>query len=431
MMKQRKAWAAVLGVAALGLTGCPGDTLISGGEPFFSIPTEQRPPAGSVLPGSQTPSSGGSTGGGTSGGGTTGPTPTNPTSVSLSGDLRVDALYPKTSQVSVTITNAPKGMLALSAPSTGAQSLTLSWSGQNGLQTLRAFESASAGVSSDQEEKASDLRDRAARYLTAGTPQRQVQAIRTLSKGDIIPLKIDSQSPNISAKVMHLDAGSDGRQRFAILVDTRDESAVFGGSTGTALLDKLAKRLRDPLSGNSGIFKTNRTLFGNDPTTAEATAAGMSIDQEETLFVFSRAVNQDPDPSVDGGENGVLGYFYLGDFASNDPYSNRSKALYLASSSAYDARTSDASLNDLSATIAHELEHLLFSWQRVKAVGLAARGAENESRADAWIDEGLAMYAMAANGFGLESSPGVATRRPAPTSPDTSSTSSTTLRSSR
>jgi hypothetical protein len=413
-MKHRKRWAAVLGVATLTLAGCPApDSFEFSAGDTLNLPTEQRPPAGSALPGSGSTSSGGSTstGGSTPTGGETG---TNPKSLDLTEPMRVDALFPQSSEVSVAISNAPKGVLAVAAPSLTAQTLSVTWSGQTGFQALQSLHSRSPG--SDQEAKESALRARAARYRSSSVSQRSVQAVRTLSKGMEIPLKIDAEVSNVTAKVLHVDAGVDGRQRFAILVDQRDEALLFGDATGTTLLDNLVKQLRDP--NNAGIFKTNRTLFGNDPTVAEAAALGVTLDQEETLFVFSQAVNQDTDITKDddngdgviqaGEGNGVLGYYYLGDFSSSDPHSNRSKVLYLASNAAYRARTNTTALNDLGATIAHELQHLLFSWGRIKAVGMAAREAENASRADAWIDEGLAMYAMAANGYGPESNPGVA-----------------------
>lgn len=392
-----------MGILTLVLAGCP----FSPDRPTvlvtdnLNLPTEQRPGSGATLPGDDPGGSGGGN-----------PTPEPATTVLLTSPLRVDSLPESDATANLAISNAPKGMLALAVPGTAPRELGLGWSGQSGLQPLRSARSTLAASVQDQASKKRELRLRAARSTFRPSTELRVQAGRTLSEGMILQLKVDSTIPNVAVKVVHVDpgvqVGSVRRQKFAILVDTRDEELLFADSQGRQLLDKLAKRLHDSQFGDTGTYKTMRDLFGDDPTIAEAKAKGVTFDQEDTLFVFSRAINKDSDITAPDGETQTLGYFYQGDFADDqdDGFSNQAKALYLASSAAYQARSDASTLDDLSATIAHELEHMLFAWSRVKAVGMAARGAENTSRADAWIDEGLAMYAMVANGYGLEKADG-------------------------
>jgi hypothetical protein len=61
----------------------------------------------------------------------------------------------------------------------------------------------------------------------------------------------------------------------------------------------------------------------------------------------------------------------------------------------------------LLGTIAHELQHLQYAWNRVKVLGSNGYRAEAVGGADIWIDEGLSMLATAHAGYGLDAKAGV------------------------
>ncbi|GEM_PF-3186239 len=421
-MRQQRAWALVLGLATLGLAGCETSDLTIADNDYLNLPTGQRTARGDTLPGTLPP--GGASGNGSTDSGSTGgespigETGTNPSSVSLAEALWIGALYPGSSPVNVAISQAPKGFLALAAATDVVSPLSVNWAIQGAYQ---AFGSAPALQSlgqtrlpSDRSAKEVELRERLATISRPAMSRFDAQhvPIRQLAQSPTY-VKIDSTTPNVEVVVKHSESGitENGatRQKFVILVDKRDDATLFSDSYGKKLLVDLVKEIKEQ------IYPTNRQLFGNDPTAGEGQVKGLGIETDTTYFVISRSVNNDSNITDNGKgqETSTLGYFYLGDLLSDDPYnggtahSNRAKMLYLASSQVYEAKVgmsmNDLSdFNDLCGTIAHELQHLLFSWGRIQAIGLSGRFAENLSYADAWIDEGLAMVAMAANGYGPE-----------------------------
>lgn len=137
------------------------------------------------------------------------------------------------------------------------------------------------------------------------------------------------------------------------------------------------------------IFPTNSRLFGSP------VASGVNGDARITLLVSPAVGNY--------GEDTTIGYFTVRDLfkPEDDPSlpllkrSNQRLMLYMSS-----YVVSRGQAPDYLGTIAHEFEHLINASQR-----LFATGAKNTE--DVWLDEGLAMYAMEANGYGLGGSGGV------------------------
>lgn len=131
------------------------------------------------------------------------------------------------------------------------------------------------------------------------------------------------------------------------------------------------------------IFPTNSRLFGSP------VASGVNGDPRITLLVSPAVGNY--------GEDTTIGYFTVRDlFKPEDAptlpllkRSNQRLMLYMSSEV-----VSRGQAPDYLGTIAHEFEHLINASQR-----LFATGAKNTE--DVWLDEGLAMYAMEANGYGL------------------------------
>lgn len=137
------------------------------------------------------------------------------------------------------------------------------------------------------------------------------------------------------------------------------------------------------------IFPTNSKLFGNP------VASGVNGDPRITLLVSPAVGNY--------GEDTTIGYFTVRDLfkPEDDPSqpvlerSNRRLMLYMSSHV-----VSRGQPADYLGTVAHEFEHLINASQRLFATG--AKATE-----DVWLDEGLAMYAMEANGYGLGGAGGV------------------------
>lgn len=148
-------------------------------------------------------------------------------------------------------------------------------------------------------------------------------------------------------------------------------------------LDERAKELGSTF--DASIYATDTRLFG-EPA---GPAAG------RTTLLISPEVG-------DRGRDTTIGYFTVRDLLDRDragatadvqlEHSNRRPILYLSSAVVGRGRTAD-----YLGTVAHEFEHLLNASHKLAA-------STNELlQEETWLDEGLAMYAMQANGYGLES----------------------------
>lgn len=407
-MKQRKAWTALLGIATIGLSGCTGVRTVLGDDTFMGLPTSQRPAKGDQLPGSLPPSGGGSGGDNSSGGSGSGTQPgggasfgetgSNPSQVALATDspLRVEALFPQSSATSVAISNTNRGMLAmagmadLSASLPLQPSLAVNWPSGSSLQSLTRSAAAGETLLGDEASFKQELRRRLAEQARLGV--RGYQDVRGLidSPTPSVWILTASGAENRTLKVYPVEQVTvNGRNtRFALAVDTADDSAVFGGTQGSALKTEMISALRN------NIIPSLQAVYGGLPTQSEASAKNIQFRDDVTYFIFSSKLR-----------TGLLGYFNPGDFFP-EGNTNQIKALYLSATAAQSARSNTTQRHDLLGTIAHELQHLHFAWNRVKAVGDRVYRQEAVEGADIWIDEGLAMLATANAGFGLEEKAG-------------------------
>jgi hypothetical protein len=409
MMKQRKTLAAILGIAAFGLTGCPMSLSSLEEDSYMGLPSGQRSGSGDQAPGALPAGGGGTGGGGSTGGGsggiilpgtggTFGDIGSNPSEVILASgtSLRVDALFPKSSLTRVAISNTNRGMLAvagvkdLAAP-TLQPSLSVTWPSVAALLSMGARDVAANDPALDAEDT---FKQQLRKRLPTKTPlavrgSLQPRALSTDSKVWILtgngsveqPIWVyNPQSVTVNGRTV----------RFAIAVDTDDRLATFGSLSNPTLVDQL----------NAAIAKNilprllSTSMYGSLPTPSEAAQEGITFVDDVVYFIFSSKLEPD-----------LLGYFNPGDFFPGGG-SNQIKALYLSADAARLAQNDREQRNDLLGTIAHEFQHLCFAWNRVKAVGSDGYLAEAHGGADVWIDEGLAMYATAATGFGLEAKAG-------------------------
>lgn len=409
-MMQRKAWAAILGFATIGLTGCPGTVSVLGDDSFLGLPTSQRPSRGDQLPGAQPPGGGGSGGDSSTGGngaspdggGSFGESGTNPAQVALASEmpLRVESLFPKSSQTSISISNTTRGMLAmagfadLSAALPTQPTVSVTWpSATSVLSLLPGSASPAAAGQTDEASFKLELRRRLAEQTLQGV--RGSLAPRGLigsTPPSVWVIDASNNAVNRPIKIYPIETlDHNGRRtRFALAIDTQDDAAVFGGDSGIKLRTDIITALR------KNIIPSLQAVYGGIPSQSEASAKGIAFQDDVTYFIFSSKLRSN-----------LLGYFNPGDFFEG-PSSNQIKALYLSASAAQSARSNSTQLHDLLGTIAHELQHLHFAWNRVKAVGRGGYLAEAgpQGGADIWIDEGLAMLATANAGFGLDAMAG-------------------------
>ena len=138
------------------------------------------------------------------------------------------------------------------------------------------------------------------------------------------------------------------------------------------------------------IYPTDTRIFGTPM------AAKVNGDDRVTLLVT---------PAVgDYGQDTIIGYFTARDLyaPTADPknpllqHSNQRLMLYI-SSLVVDKGTE----SDYLGTCAHEFQHLINASNKLFQSGSSGHTEE------VWLDEGLAMYAMAANGYGLDADGGV------------------------
>jgi len=129
----------------------------------------------------------------------------------------------------------------------------------------------------------------------------------------------------------------------------------------------------------SGIFDTNRNIFGTEPP---GTLNSSNLDDYNTnsdiYILISRKIY-------------TAGYFWGTDLypATVFSESNHKKIFFLQLSSSISDLNRE--INDLSATIAHEFQHMIHFWQK-----------RNLPQPDAWLDEAMSGYAEYINGFRIE-----------------------------
>ncbi len=166
--------------------------------------------------------------------------------------------------------------------------------------------------------------------------------------------------------------------------------AMYVGTRCEVVVDaRVADRL-DKVAGEMGrafddtIQPLDAKVFGQPIT------EGVDADGRVTLLVT---------PEVgDRGREGTLGYFTLRDlFKPSDApdvaalaRSNQRFMLYLSA-----GLVAQGGRSDVHGTLAHEYEHLINASRKLFGP------AEAKAPESVWLDEGLAMYAMHVNGFGL------------------------------
>lgn len=156
---------------------------------------------------------------------------------------------------------------------------------------------------------------------------------------------------------------------------------VDKNAANAATMAKRVVQIADTF--DASIYPTNVRLFGSEPN------PGIDGDPHVVLLLSPAVGNY--------GQDTTLGYFsqrdeYLPtvDASPVFKHSNAREMLYISSKIVL-----TGSEEDYMGTVAHEFQHMINFNQKV----LVGR---NQRSDDLWIDEGMAMYAIEANGYGLK-----------------------------
>ncbi len=130
----------------------------------------------------------------------------------------------------------------------------------------------------------------------------------------------------------------------------------------------------------SGIFDTNRKIFGTEPPGTFNSSSNDDYNSNGDIYVLISTKIY------------TAGYFWAADLYPATVYaeSNHKKIFFLQLSSSFSDLNRE--INDLSATMAHEFQHMIHFWQKRKL-----------PQPDAWLDESMSGYAEYINGFRIES----------------------------
>ncbi|PKL47080.1 MAG: hypothetical protein CVV42_14390 [Candidatus Riflebacteria bacterium HGW-Riflebacteria-2] len=173
----------------------------------------------------------------------------------------------------------------------------------------------------------------------------------------------NDQTETITAvcKNTELLAGTD--KRFHIFVEKSSASKPY--------IDYVAGKLAENWQN---IYLKNRQIFGEEPT-----------------GVLDNGVNATDFYIVISPKVFTAGYFFTGDLnlTSVTPTSNQKKIFFLQLENITTDDERDRSINTLSATMAHEFQHMIHFWQR-------------GSNSDIWLEEAMSGYAEYINGYRIE-----------------------------
>jgi hypothetical protein len=209
-------------------------------------------------------------------------------------------------------------------------------------------------------------------------PRYAVQQAAPLAKGAVQSFWVitsfegnDFQEVQIQTKVQEVGA------HCYVVVD----EDVLGNPLQAAPIAAKAKEIAETF--DASIYPTNTRLFGAEPNPG--------IDKDPRIFILLT-------PAVGNyGTDTTLGYFSQRDEFAPKPdsaavfkHSNVKEMLYISSRIVLKGQ-----VDDYLGTIAHEFQHMINFNQKV-LVG------KNRASDDLWIDEGMAMYAIEANGYGLK-----------------------------
>ncbi len=191
-------------------------------------------------------------------------------------------------------------------------------------------------------------------------------SIRAVSVGEEQSFAVyisDGQTENITAvcKKTRLLAGTD--KNFHVFVDKTRANQPN--------IDYLVGKLADNWEN---IYVKNREIFGEEPT-----------------GILDNGVNATDFYIVISPKVFTAGYFFTGDLnlTSVTPNSNQKKIFFLQIDSIATDDESNRAVDTLSATMAHEFQHMIHFWQR-------------GNNSDIWLEEAMSGYAEYINGYRIE-----------------------------
>ncbi len=201
---------------------------------------------------------------------------------------------------------------------------------------------------------------------TPVTLRASTRAVAVGEKQSFTVYVSDSQTESITAvcKKTGLLAGTD--KNYHIFVDEN--------SANQAKINYVVDQLANNWSGDGKIYAKNRQIFGEEPTGV----LDNGVDATDFYIVVSPKVF-------------TAGYFFTGDLnlTTVTPTSNQKKIFFLQLDTIGTDDESNRMVDTLSATMAHEFQHMIHFWQR-------------GSNSDIWLEEAMSGYAEYANGYRIE-----------------------------
>jgi hypothetical protein len=341
--------------------------------------------------------------------------PVAPASVSRLGTTPSKA--PATSRPSPTPSPTPAASLAPAYPAVAAQPVTINPSaddaGTLGLEpqsfVVLGMANVTAGTNirlSSAEEKGYRLTSLAEPDAHGGPPDAHArwrqhearqplppytpsyglqQAATPLAKGANVDFYVITSFDNdkyedvkVTARVAEV-----GQHCYVVIDKGADRTA-----SETTKLNQRAKTIATTF--DTQIYPTNTQIFGAEPNPG--------VDKDARLFILLS-------PAVGNyGTDNTLGFFAQRDEfpARTDgqaiyKHSNAKEMLYVSSRIVL-----SGAVDDYMGTIAHEFQHMINFNQKVLIPWSKAADSSKLKSEDLWIDEGMAMYAIEANGYGLK-----------------------------
>ena len=200
----------------------------------------------------------------------------------------------------------------------------------------------------------------------AGSPSLRASARAAVAVNDEQDFTLyvsDTQTATVKAVCKASELLENTSKRFHIFVDVASAAQTNINYVVGKLAENWAK-----------IYVKNREIFGEEPTGI----LDNGVDATDFYIVISPRVF-------------TAGYFFTGDLnlTSATPTSNQKKIFFLQLESINSDIESQRAINVLSATMAHEFQHMIHFWQR-------------GSNSDIWLEEAMSGYAEYANGYRIE-----------------------------
>ncbi|HPT44534.1 MAG TPA: hypothetical protein PLM07_01405 [Candidatus Rifleibacterium sp.] len=197
------------------------------------------------------------------------------------------------------------------------------------------------------------------------------QSLRAVAINDSLTFKAylsgTNSIGNVSGKCVRIAEHANGRKTFFFL--DVDDTALTG-------IENVLTGAYDAWRISGGIYEKNRLVFGEEPPGTLNSQNLEDYNQSDLYILISRKIF-------------TAGYFWSADLFPDRTDANHKKIFFVQLHA--DISATAQVINDLSATMAHEFQHMIHYWQKRKL-----------AEADPWLEEAMSGYAEHANGYQIQ-----------------------------